>query len=279
MTTAATHRSAPRRPWRRILFAAVLWACITGGAAVAQDPSLLKGFQPDENFVLEVNGVRDKAAEIFVQQRLPAYLVLPSQASSPVLLVPRTKQVQAVHIMKVTKRPDGYIDLAPDAIYAAKGQFTLEGTDLVFEVDGTKYALKDKPSLLGLLQAAGLKDYSDSYSSLAASYTPSADALSKLKAEKRDVQVRVYFGSWCPFCQRYVPRMVRIADELAGSSSKVAIDFYGLPKDFSADSTTRTMNIRAVPTGVVFIDGKEAGRIAADAWQAPENSLIEILGD
>jgi thiol-disulfide isomerase/thioredoxin len=178
--------------------------------------------------------------------------------------------------MKVTKRPDGYLDLAPDAVYASKGQFTLDGTDLLFEVDGIQYALKDKPSLLGLMQAQGLKDYADSYSTLAQSYAPSADALSKLKSETRDVQVRVYFGSWCPFCQRYVPRMVRVAEELAGT--KVAIDFYGLPKDFSADTTTRTMNIRAVPTGVVFIGGKEAGRISSDEWQAPESTLLEILG-
>ncbi|HVS14592.1 MAG TPA: thioredoxin family protein [Thermoanaerobaculia bacterium] len=281
--TARTRSTEPTlptcgAPWRRALLAAALWGCIAGGVAVAvaQDPSLLKGFRPDENFILEVNGERDEGAEIYVQQRLPAYLVLPSQASSPVLLVPRSKQVQAVHIMKMTKRPDGYLDLAPDAVYASKGQFQIEGSDLVFEVDGKRYALKDKPALLGLMQADGLKEYAASYETLAGSYSPSTEALARLKAETRDVQVRVFFGSWCPFCQQYLPRMVRVADELEGS--KVAIDFYGLPKDFSGDSTTRTMNIRAVPTGVVFIDGKEAGRIQSQEWQSPERSLVEILG-
>ncbi|HVS65057.1 MAG TPA: thioredoxin family protein [Thermoanaerobaculia bacterium] len=264
--------------WRRLLFGLLLCGWITAGAASAQDPSVLKGFQPDENFILEVNGERDEGAEIYVQQRLPAYLVLPSKASSPVLLVPRTKQVQAVHIMKMTRRPDGFLDLAPDAVYASRGQFELEGTDLVFEIDGTRYTLKDKPALLGLKVAADLKEYADSYVTLAQSYTPSADALSKLEAEDREILVRVYFGSWCPFCQRYLPRMVRVADELAGSKSKVAIDFYGFPQDFSQDSTARTMNIRSVPTGVVFIDGKEAGRIQSEEWQAPEKAVVEILG-
>jgi thiol-disulfide isomerase/thioredoxin len=279
--TACPRTTEPARcpgSWRRALLAAALWGWIASGVVAAQDPSLLKGFRPDENFILEVDGERDTAAEIYVQERLPAYLVLPSQASSPVLLVPRSKQVQAVHIMKVTKRPDGYLDLAPDAVYASKGQFELVGADLVFEVDGKRYALKDKPALLGLMQAADLKEYANSYATLAERYTPAADALAKLEAETRDVQVRVYFGSWCPFCQQYLPRMVRVVDELADSATKVKIDFYGLPKDFSGDSTTRTMNIRSVPTGVVFIDGKEAGRLQSQAWQTPERSLVEILG-
>ena len=266
-----------RQGARRLVLGLLLCGWMAAGVG-AQDASVLQGFQPDENFVLEVNGERDAGAEIFVQPRLPAYLVLPSQASSPVLLVPRTKQVQAVHIMKMTKRPDGYIDLAPDAIYASKGQFQLAGTDLVFEIDGTRYTLKDKPALLGLKVAADLKEYAASYATLAEAYTPAGDAISKLEAEDREVLVRVYFGSWCPFCQRYLPRMVRVVDELADSASKVAIDFYGLPQDFSQDSTTRTMNIRSVPTGVVFIDGKEAGRIQSQAWQEPEKALVEILG-
>jgi thiol-disulfide isomerase/thioredoxin len=149
---------------------------------------------------------------------------------------------------------------------------------LVFTVDGTRYTLKDKPALLGLKIAKDLKEYADNYRTLAESYTPAADAIAKLEAEDREVLVRVYFGSWCPFCQRYLPRIVRVADELAGTRSKVAIDFYGLPQDFSGDSTTRTMNIRSVPTGVVFIGGKEAGRIQSDQWQAPEKALVAILG-
>lgn len=262
--------------WRRLAAALLLFGWVV--AASAQDSTMFKGFKPDENFILEVNGEVDKAAEIYVQQRLPAYLVLPSKSSTPVLLVPRTKQVQAVHILKITKRDDGYLDLSPDAVYASKGQFDLRGTDLVYAVDGVSYTLKDKPTLLGLQIASDLKEYSDNYRSLSEAYEPSADAMSKLEAESREVLVRVFFGSWCPFCQRYVPRVVRIADELKGTDSSVAIDFYGLPKQFSADATTRTMRIESVPTGVVFIDGKEAGRIRSEDWQSPEKAIVKILG-
>ena len=63
---------------------------LAASAVAAQDVSLLKGFQPTSDYVVEIDGSRDAAAEIYFQQRLPGYLVLPSKLSTPVLLVPPT---------------------------------------------------------------------------------------------------------------------------------------------------------------------------------------------
>jgi thiol-disulfide isomerase/thioredoxin len=245
-------------------------------SSAAQDASLLKGFQPTKEYELEVDGAVDAAAEVYFQQRLPGYLVLPSKHTTPFLLVPRSRDVRAVHVMKITRQATGALDLAPDALWKSLGQFDLDGTDLVFATDGKRFVLRQKPDLLGLKQAVDLEKYDDSYRELAVKYLPTADALRVLGAERRDVKVRVYFGSWCPFCQQYLPRMVRLVHDLA--SSKVAIDFYGLPRDFSQDQVTRTMNIRSVPTAVVMVDGREAGRIQGDDWRAPEKALQRILG-
>lgn len=249
---------------------------LPGAASLAQDTSMLNGFQSTHDYVLEIDGVVDAAAEIYFQQRLPGYLLLPSKHSTPMLLVPRTREVRAVHIMKISRQPTGSLDLAPDALWKSLGQFELDGADLKFAVDGKSFALRQKPPLLGVKQATDLEAYDKRYRELATSYEPAGDALRALGAEKRDVRVRVYFGSWCPFCQQYLPRMVRVVRELADSG--VAIDFYGLPREFSQDEITRTMNIRAVPTGVVYVDGKEAGRIQGEAWRAPESALQKILG-
>jgi thiol-disulfide isomerase/thioredoxin len=246
-----------------------------GASVRAQNASMLSGFQSTHDYVLEIDGAVDTAAEIYFQQRLPGYLLLPSK-STPLLLVPRTREVRAVHIMKISRQSTGALDLAPDALWKSLGQFELRGTDLEFTVDGKRLVLRQKPPLLGIKQAADLEAYDKRYRELATSYEPVAEALRALGAEQRDVRVRVYFGSWCPFCQQYLPRMVRVVHEL--QSSRVAIDFYGLPRDFSQDEITRTVNIRSVPTGVVFVDGKEAGRIQGEEWRAPETALRKILG-
>jgi thiol-disulfide isomerase/thioredoxin len=244
--------------------------------ARAQDASLLQGFQATSDYELEIDGTVDTAAEIYFQQRLPGYLVLPSKVTTPFLLVPRSRDVRAVHVMKISRQASGALDLAPDALWKSLGQFELVGTDLVFSTDGKRFVVRQKPPLLGLVPATGLEAYDDRYRERAVSYQPTAAAMQALKAEKRDVRVRVYFGSWCPFCQQYLPRIVRVAHDLAGS--KVGIDFYGLSRDFSEDDITRTVNVRSVPTAVVLVDGKEAGRIQGEDWRAPEKALQKILG-
>ncbi len=248
-----------------------------GGALGAQgSDSLFKGFEPTGDFVLFVDGQVDQTAGIYQQSRIPAFLVLPTQSSSPFLLVPRTKAVQTVHIMKITKQANGDLDLAADAVFEQSGEFRLDGTALLFEVDGHSFRLADKPPLLGLHRGAELSGYSPSYARLADEYQPAASSLAALRSETRDVHVRVYFGSWCPFCGRYVPRIVRVAREIAGS--KVKIDFYGFPPGISGDPVAAQAKINSVPTGVVFVNGREVGRLQSDDWNAPEKSLERLLG-
>ena len=37
------------------------------------------------------------------------------------------------------------------------------------------------------------------------------------------------------------------------------------------------LGINEVPTGIVFIQGKEAGRVTGNAWASPETSLATIV--
>lgn len=257
-----------------LLIVAVLWAAAPLSAQGAD--SLFKGFQPSSDYVLEVNGELDKGAEVYYQQKIPAFLVLPTKMSSPLLLVPRTKSVQSVNIMKITKQSDGSLDMMADAVFASKGQFSLDGTSILFAADGHDFLLRDKPPLLGLRATAALEEYAASYQQLSASYTPTAAILETLRDQTKDVHVRVYFGTWCPFCQRYVPRMMRVANEVGGS--KVKIDFYGLPRNINSDPVARQANISSVPTAVVFVNGKEAGRLQSEDWRAPERALQKLIG-
>lgn len=273
------HRPVHRHAGRLLRRQSVVLAFIVLLAAVgsAQTPdSLFKGFERTGDYVLEIDGELDAKAEVYYQRRIPAFLVLPGDATTPLLLVPRTKAVQAVNIMKIAKQTNGSLDLLSDAAFAQKGVFEIDGTSIVFAMDGRKMRLGDKPPLLGLHPASGLEDYSPSYARLSESYKPDARAISALTEDSRDVHLRVYFGSWCPFCQRYVPRMMRVADEVAGSNVK--IDFYGLPQAMSSDPVAQQMNLKGVPTGVVFVDGREKGRLETEDWKEPEKALRRLLG-
>lgn len=255
--------------------AAVAAAAALSIVSVSAAQSVLAGFEPIDQYVLEVDGEVDAKAEIFVQRRLPAFLVLPSSSNSPYLLGIRNRMVQSVSLMKVTSNANGTMDLAQDAVTGTKGALQQTTGGFSFSADGKRYQLKEKPDFLGLARGSSLEEYADRYKLGADAYTPDEESLAAIRNTEGKVHVRIYFGSWCPFCQRYVPHMVRVAKEI--SEANVTIDFYGLPKGISSDPVAAQARINSVPTGVVFVDGKEIGRLTQDDWRAPEKTIAKIL--
>ena len=72
---------------RRLALAALALTLAAGAQAqgVPSD-SVLRGFQRNWDYVLSVSGKEVPAAEIYVAERVPAYLILTSAFPSPVML-------------------------------------------------------------------------------------------------------------------------------------------------------------------------------------------------
>ncbi|REJ82585.1 MAG: thioredoxin [Acidobacteria bacterium] len=267
--------SRGRRSARSTVALVVGSTLVLASASFAQAGSTLKGFEQVDDYLLEIDGKADKGATIYFQRRVPAYLVLPAASNTPLLLIPRSRQVQSVSLMKVQNGPGGTLDLADDAVFARQGEFEIAGTEILWTAEGKQYRLRERPPLVGLVDSGDLKEYSRSYATGAASYEPADATIAKLRDEKRKVHLRVYFGSWCPFCQRYLPKIVKV-DEQVGDA--VQIDYYGLPRDINSDEVARQMKVQSVPTAVLFVDGKEKGRFDRDDWENPERGLARLLG-
>ena len=43
------------------------------------------------------------------------------------------------------------------------------------------------------------------------------------------------------------------------------------------DPEVKKLNVKGVPTGIVYVEGKEIGRITNDAWDAPEIQLNKLV--
>ena len=122
-----------------------------------------------------------------------------------------------------------------------------------------------------------MRAYSREYREGAASYAFSQPVVKQLQAESRPVEVKVFFGTWCPHCQTVLPRVLRVAEELTGS--KVRLSFYGLPQGagFKADPEAQRFDIESVPTGVVLVEGREVGRISGSGWKIPELAIKNAI--
>jgi len=269
-------RSSPR-----VLAALLLLAAAVPEARAQATPSdsVLRGFERSGIRILVVDGKEDKGAEIYLNEKIPAYLILPgaSTALSPILLTPRAQTVETVSLAKVVRQKDGTADLLADATLTPQGGFKVDGDKVTFTVEGKQVVLAPNPPLLGLKTNADLKAHHPEYARKAQAYTPDPAALQALRKTARPVNVRVFFGSWCPFCREHVPLLLKVEDELrASKSSKIHFEYYGMPHDFN-DLEVKRLNIKTVPTAIITVDGREIGRMQAADWDVPEASLAKIL--
>lgn len=262
----------------RLQWVLALVAVVSVAAAFAAAPgadAVLRGFERSYEYTLVIDGKPQPNAEIYqLTERVPAFLLISSALSSPVMLSPRSGSVETIQLMKVLKRPDGSVDVSADAVLAPQGSFEVKGEDVVFKVEGKRLALKPRPDLLGLKTSGDVIAYNPAYGQGAKAYQPSNAVLAQLKKKSQPIRVRVYFGSWCPHCRQHVPYAIKVEELLRGS--KIQFEYVGLAKGL-ADAESKKNGIRSVPTAVVFVSGKEIGRITNTGWDAPESALAELL--
>jgi thiol-disulfide isomerase/thioredoxin len=257
----------------RAALAAILLAVLVPAASLAQ-----KGFQPTGDYTVVIDG-KPAAAEVFQNQTPPSLLVLTSSLSSPVLLTPRAGTVETVNLMKVAKQSNGSVDLLTGAVVAPAGQFQMQGENVTFTYEGKKVSLNPRPPLTGLQNAAALKAHSPEYLRTAQGYNPNGQAIAALKKGTQPVTVRVVFGSWCPHCKEHIPYLLKVEDQLKGS--KIKFEYFGLPRPPEGwkHPEVKRLGINGVPTGIVYVNGKEVGRITGKGWDAPEVLLSRIVNN
>lgn len=245
-------------------------------ASVATD-NVLNGFARTGEHLLMVNGKAVPAAEIYRNDRLPAYLIVSAAFPNPVLLMPGTMTVETVPAAKLVRQKDGTMAVAADADTRPQGKFKLQGDKVVFASEGRNASLGSNPPLLGARKAPELKHHSPEYIVTARGYTPKPALIAALKKEKKPIKVKVFFGSWCPHCKQHLPYLLRVEDEIRGSGSTIQFEYYGLPKGFTNDPEAKRYNVDGVPLAIVFVNGRETGRISGGGWESPETSLTSIL--
>jgi thiol-disulfide isomerase/thioredoxin len=258
---------------------AVLAAASLAAAASAQgvpSDATLRGFQPNGDYVLVVNGNPVPGAEIY-KNDLPAILILTSALPSPVLMTPRSGSVATVNLMKVAKQKDGSVDLLADAVLAPVGPFQLDGSNPTFTYQGKKVVLAPRPALKGLRKGSELLANIPEYVHNSQGYKPNAAAITSLKADRKPVTVHVVFGSWCPHCRQLVPLMLRVENEVRNPNIK--FEYYGIdtPPDGWKDPEVQRLGVKAIPTAIVYVNGVQAGRIESEAWRSPDVALSKVI--
>lgn len=261
---------------RRAAVLAILLSASTLAAAGAfAQPAGISGFTPIGDYLVEIDGQDQESARIFGAQQARSLVIMSSELPAPLLINLANGNVAGLQLMKVAQRENGSVDLLPNPVATPYGMYKIDGARIVFEVEGRQVAVKPKPVLVGNRTAAEIVAYDPAYAAKRDIYTASPGRIETLRQQGEGVRVRVYFGTWCPFCAEMVPRVLKIEQELEGSATR--FEYYGLPRQIKDDAEARAMNITGVPTGIVYRGGKEIGRVSGNSWRSPEQAILDIL--
>jgi thiol-disulfide isomerase/thioredoxin len=262
---------------RRLPLLLLLLAAVPLMAQQIPPDPVLRDFEPIGEWVLEIGGAPLPGVRLFQSQKAGAAILATGQGLDGALIIsPRNKVVQRVGANKVVVGADGVAFVLADASPVRESALTVEGgREPVFTVGGKPARLKEKPYLLGLHPASDLRRYDSGYAFRAGRYNPSPAVVRALREVKQPARVRIYFGSWCPHCSTTVPKILKVGEALAGSP--IQFEYYGLPMGFRGEPAATRDNISAVPTGIIYRNGKEIGRINGGDWAIPELAVKKAL--
>jgi len=267
------------RTWRIGL--ACLAALVAVGPALAGGTphATLQDFQRSGQYVLYVEGKLDADARLYYTERGAAYLILSDALSGPVLVLQRKGTVEGVDPEALLERDDEGLDLAADAQTCDHGRFALRGADVAFKVGEDEVRLKPRPPLTGTYWSDKILEHSPEYARAAKAYHPDPDKMQVLADSKMEARVQIFFGTWCSFCNRFLPNTLKVEEELKKRGTRITFEFHGLPPPPAAWVTKEAtqMRVKRLPTGLIFVDGKQIGRLEGNDWIKPERSLATII--
>jgi thiol-disulfide isomerase/thioredoxin len=258
------------------LITAVLF--LPASSRAGDDPAAgwppLRGFVRDIEYSLEVDG-KQVPVELYMSTSAGAIIILAEPFRSPLAL--RAGVLATLDAVKVERRPDATLDVPAGAVVTPRGSFEVTPDGVSFTLDGHRANVRHVKAhaLLGLRRLDEVTAHNPEYLASAATYAANETALGQLTQERRAVTVRVYYGSWCAHCRMLVPHAVKIEQRLAGSHIHFEYFGVGVP---SGDPEAFKMGVKQIPTAIVYVEGKEIGRIVQDdAWNSLEVALRGVL--
>ena len=166
----------------------------------------------------------------------------------------------------------------PALVLALSLQLLTSGGTLA-PVDATEVK---KRALLGVCTRDSLQQepYSKWFNKNYEAYTPNSEVTAQLGAATENLQIKVFFGSWCSDSKRELPRLLKVLDAISFPSenlSLIAVSNVDSMKRQSPDGEELGQEIFRVPVIIVQQDGVEISRIVEHPVLSLERDLLAIV--
>jgi thiol-disulfide isomerase/thioredoxin len=108
-------------------------------------------------------------------------------------------------------------------------------------------------------------------------YQINTEALNKLlDLNKEDISIKIVMGTWCPDSRREVPRFMRVINSWNFPVPKITFIGVDDAKQSPVGEYLK-LDIKRVPTFIIYKNNIEAGRIIENPATSLEQDLVNIL--
>jgi hypothetical protein len=131
--------------------------------------------------------------------------------------------------------------------------------------------------LVGPVSRELILKHSPAWEGVAAAYQPDPAVLDRLRGLGREARIEVYFGIWCSDSAALVPAFFKLIDTADTPLLQAVYTAVPEAKEKRAPYC-RDREVIKLPTFVILLDGREAGRIVETPEKSLEADLARILG-
>jgi len=149
---------------------------------------------------------------------------------------------------------------------------------MIISCSNKKKYIEQENILIGQIAIENLKKepYSIWFNKNYANYRIDYKAIDSIKPYLKNINFKVFIGTWCGDTRRQVPRLYRVFNELEYNIN--TIELFALNKQKqSFNEVEKGFDIIRVPTIIVFQNGTELNRIVETPIVTIEQDLLDIL--
>lgn len=250
----------------------VLAALAAAAPARAQEAET---FTPTGHYQLRIADRAVPEAQIFQSgSGVPRLLLVGGGLPQPVLITAGAKTAELLDAARIVARENGDVGLAPGA-GGPSAPLTVDGRRLKASVAGKPIVVEPREALVGDVTPEQMLAHMPEYRRNHDTYKPRLGDVRLLGTLKEPTEVSVFFGTWCPHCEKYVPRLIRVLQDVGNPNLKLRL--HGLPAKVDEDPLARQMKITAVPMAFVLRGEQEVARLEGQNWEHPESALAALL--
>jgi len=268
-----------------LAFAFAVLACSSGEVPLAQgggmplQENLPKSWFRNYDYGIEVNGNLNPDVGLYQVAGEKLMLVYGPALDSGFVLSFVPKVVRPVSKGQVTSKSD--LEVMVPLSATDSGQpipWMQDGpTAVIFYAGSNRYRIMRMPPIVGETTVDEIFKHNPLYKRGREEYVPNASSIAALKAVHEKATIEVWFGSWCPHCQRVVPRFMKAIQ--AAANPNIEVVYEGVPREFGTYDPAVQKSVAALPTFIFLRNGKEFARMGGPAGvESPEDEMAKILG-